>query len=545
MKNFILISLFISTLGYGQNIFTTGKVKAATVYFNVAEISQEAGVSLSSGTTEVVIDNVANSIYEETVQISAPPYVTVVSVQYTTDYGKEYNKETPEIRRISDSIILVKKQIEKLNLEKNSYVKTIELLDKNKATYDKMDGGESKIDVNALIKLVEYYNSKRLEINDKIFTIDKQKEKLSDLLGELDKKSKINPDKNENKKSTGKLIIQLLSTQEVKTTLKIKYLTNNASWYPIYDLRASDTSKPIDLYYKAMISQNTGIDWNGVKLTLSSGIPNQNNQAPILKTWRLDYINNRYANSVHSGFSKSISRESRSASQSMSSIQSISADYEEANFEQKTVDAVINENQLSISFEVDALYTILSNGKQHSVVLTETKIPAFYKHYSVPKLDMDSYLIAEIKEYSKYNFLTGEANIIFDGVYVGKTIIDPNQTSEILNLSMGKDKRVSIKREKVSELSTTKFLSSYKEQIFTYDITIRNNKKEEIDLQLKDQYPVSSHKEITVELLQSDKASNNEELGVLTWTLKLKPNETKKIRVSYKVKYPKDKQINL
>lgn len=545
MKNFILISLFISTLGYGQSIFTTGKVKAATVYFNVAEISQEAGVYLSSGTTEVVIDNVANNIYEETVQISAPPYVTVVSVQYTTDYGKEYNKETPEIRRISDSIILVKKQIEKLNLEKNSYVKTIELLDKNKATYDKMDGGESKIDVNALIKLVEYYNSKRLEINDKIFTIDKQKEKLSDLLGELDKKSKINPDKNENKKSTGKLIIQLLSTQEVKTTLKIKYLTNNASWYPIYDLRASDTSKPIDLYYKAMISQNTGIDWNGVKLTLSSGIPNQNNQAPILKTWRLDYINNRYANSVHSGFSKSISRESRSASQSMSSIQSISADYEEANFEQKTVDAVINENQLSISFEVDALYTILSNGKQHSVVLTETKIPAFYKHYSVPKLDMDSYLIAEIKEYSKYNFLTGEANIIFDGVYVGKTIIDPNQTSEILNLSMGKDKRVSIKREKVSELSTTKFLSSYKEQIFTYDITIRNNKKEEIDLQLKDQYPVSSHKDITVELLQSDKASNNEELGVLTWTLKLKPNETKKIRVSYKVKYPKDKQINL
>lgn len=545
MKNFILISLFISTLGYGQSIFTTGKVKAATVYFNVAEISQEAGVSLSSGTTEVVIDNVANSIYEETVQISAPPYVTVVSVQYTTDYGKEYNKETPEIRRISDSIILVKKQIEKLNLEKNSYVKTIELLDKNKATYDKMDGGESKMDVNALIKLVEYYNSKRLEINDKIFTIDKQKEKLSDLLGELDKKSKINPDKNENKKSTGKLIIQLLSTQEVKTTLKIKYLTNNASWYPIYDLRASDTSTPIDLYYKAMISQNTGIDWNGVKLTLSSGIPNQNNQAPILKTWRLDYINNRYANSVHSEFSKLISRESRSASQSMSSIQSISADYEDANFEQKTVDAVINENQLSVSFEVDALYTILSNGKQHSVVLTETKIPAFYKHYSVPKLDMDSYLIAEIKEYSKYNFLTGEANIIFDGVYVGKTIIDPNQTSEILNLSMGKDKRVSIKREKVSELSTTKFLSSYKEQIFTNDITIRNNKKEEIDLQLKDQYPVSSHKDITVELLQSDKASNNEELGVLTWTLKLKPNETKKIRVSYKVKYPKDKQINL
>jgi len=62
---------------------------------------------------------------------------------------------------------------------------------------------------------------------------------------------------------------------------------------------------------------------------------------------------------------------------------------------------------------------------------------------------------------------------------------------------------------------------------------------------LKDQYPLSTNKDIEVELLQHDNASVNEELGVLTWKLELNPGEVKKIRVSYSAKYPKDRVINI
>jgi hypothetical protein len=92
--------------------------------------------------------------------------------------------------------------------------------------------------------------------------------------------------------------------------------------------------------------------------------------------------------------------------------------------------------------------------------------------------------------------------------------------------------------------SGTKFLSSYKEQMFTYDITVRNNKKEDIQMTLKDQYPLSTDKEISIDLLDDGKAKVNTETGILTWELKLAPNETKKIRISYKVRYPKDKVID-
>lgn len=205
----------------------------------------------------------------------------------------------------------------------------------------------------------------------------------------------------------------------------------------------------------------------------------------------------------------------------------------------------VAENQLNISFDIDIPYDILSNGKIHSVSLKEIKLPATYKYYAVPKAENDAFLLAEIADYSKYNLLRGEANIIFEGMYVGKTFIEPNQTSDTLNLSMGRDKKVSIKREKVADKSGTKFLSARKEQTFTYDITVRNNKKEPVELLLKDQYPLSTNKEIEVELLQNDSAKINAETGILTWQLQLKPNETKKFRISYKVKYPKDQVLNL
>ena len=203
----------------------------------------------------------------------------------------------------------------------------------------------------------------------------------------------------------------------------------------------------------------------------------------------------------------------------------------------------IEEQELNVSFDIDIPYDILSNGKAHSVSLKDIKIPATYKYYAAPKVEKEAFLLAELNDYAKYNLLPGEANIVFEGMYVGKTTINPNQTQDTLNLSLGRDKKISIKRERITDKSGTKFLSSYKEQTFTYDITVRNNKKEEINMLLKDQYPLSTDKEITVELLDKDGAKANEETGILSWEIKLRPNETKKYRISYKVKYPKDKII--
>jgi uncharacterized protein (TIGR02231 family) len=538
MKKFILLFVLCGSIQiWAQKpVFTTAKVNAATVYFNGAELSQTASVTLPVGTSEIVVKNVADYLNENTVQIGAPSTVTVLSVQFTQNYLSEYeiDENSPEIKKVKDSIELVRKELSRIIVDRTSHTKTIELLDKNQ----QVAGTNTGLSVIELMKLVDYYNAKRTDLNYALNNIYERENKWNATLSRLNAKLQINTEKEE-KTSNGKLILQVMNETAGLINLDINYLTSNASWSPFYDLRAESVTAPINMMYKAKVIQNTGIDWKKVKLTLSSGNPNQNNQAPILSAWFL-----RYGNPNYYGYTDDMLK----MNVLQSKVSGISVTSQESN-EEVAYDGIsdytkISENQLNITFEIDIPYDILSNSKAHSVALKEIKLPATYKYYAVPRVEKEAFLLAEISDYSKYNLLTGEANIIFEGMYVGKTVINPNQTSDTLNLSMGRDKKISIKREKVADKSGTKFLSAFKEQTFTFDITVRNNKKEDVFLLLKDQYPLSTDKDIEIELLESDKAKINTETGILTWDLNLKPNETRKIRVSYKVKYPKDKVID-
>ncbi|OCB69693.1 hypothetical protein B0A79_24505 [Flavobacterium piscis] len=545
-KQATLLLLLVTTFVLAQKpIFTTAKVQSATVYFNAAELSQTATATLPAGASEIVIKNVAVNLNENSVQIGAPSGVTVLSVQFTNNYISEYDTDSksPALKIVRDSIVLVQKEIQKVNNTINSENKTIQLLDKNQ----QISGVNSGLNVTELMKMVDYYKNKQIEIANNINTLSEKQQKLNETLRKLNNKLEVNANKEE-KTSSGKLILQVMNQNAGVIPFDISYLTDNATWTPFYDLRAESVTAPINMMYKAQVVQNTGIDWKKVKLTLSSGLPNQNNQAPILSSWFL--ANQTYLEEVVvSGYASRSKRNQIQGSVAKISKEQLSEsmDMPSPILEKSSVSnyTTVAENQLNVSFDIDIPYDILSNGKIHSVSLKEIKLPATYKYYAVPRVENEAFLLAEIADYSKYNLLRGEANIIFEGMYVGKTFIEPNQTSDTLNLSMGRDKKVSIKREKVADKSGTKFLSAKKEQTFTFDITVRNNKKEAVELLLKDQYPLSTNKEIEVELLQSDGAKINAETGILTWQLQLKPNENKKFRISYKVRYPKDQNLNL
>lgn len=600
-KNIVLFVLLITSFVFAQKpFFTTAKTKAATVYFSGAELMQTTSLNLPTGTHEVVIKNVADQLNENTIQIGAPSTLTILSIQFTQNYISEYeiDENNPNIRKVRDSIDLLQKSKLRYTNERTSHSKTIELLDKNQ----QISGQNSSINVAELMKLVEYYNTKRTQLNNAMNELSDKEASIQKKIDLLNKKLEINTEKEE-KASKGKLVLQVMNEVAGTVNLDISYITNNASWQPFYDLRAENTSSPINLLYKGKVMQNTGVDWKKVKLALSNGNPNQSNTAPLLSAWflRYGYPNQMYyqnapmSNTIQS-LSGSVSglqinenkdfesrivlRGNRSitgennalvvidgqiSNQSVltqlppeviKSVNVLKGAQGAALYGAQGVNGVIQvstkdmndytsieENQLNITFDIDIPYDILSNGKMHSVALKDLKLPATYKYYAVPKMEKEAFLLAELNDYGKYNLLPGEANIIFEGMNVGKTYINPNQTQDTLNLSMGRDKKIAIKREKVIDKSGTKFLSSYKEQTFTYDITVRNNKKEEIQMLLKDQFPLSTDKDITIEYLDKDGAKHNEETGVLTWEIKLKPNETKKYRISYRVKHPKDKTI--
>jgi uncharacterized protein (TIGR02231 family) len=204
----------------------------------------------------------------------------------------------------------------------------------------------------------------------------------------------------------------------------------------------------------------------------------------------------------------------------------------------------IQDNQLNVVFDIDLPYDVPSNGKEQSVILKDFKVPVVYNYFTMPNMDPEAYLLGDLPDWESLNLLPGEANIIFEGTYTGKTRIDPASTDDTLHLTLGRDKRVVVTRELLKDFSSVKFLGSNKKQIYTYEITVKNNKKEKVPIILKDQYPLSTNKDIEVELLQHDGAAINEETGVLTWKFELAPGEVKKVRLSYSVKYPKERKLN-
>ncbi|RYZ84699.1 MAG: TonB-dependent receptor, partial [Proteobacteria bacterium] len=70
--------------------------------------------------------------------------------------------------------------------------------------------------------------------------------------------------------------------------------------------------------------------------------------------------------------------------------------------------------------------------------------------------------MADVLDWEKLNLQAGNANIIFEGTYTGKSFINPNNILDTLSLSMGKDKKIIITKEKQEDFSSTKFIGSNK-----------------------------------------------------------------------------------
>uniref|UniRef100_UPI0037C13FBC mucoidy inhibitor MuiA family protein n=1 Tax=Flavobacterium sp. TaxID=239 RepID=UPI0037C13FBC len=475
-KSILTICLLVSAIAFAQKpIFTSAKTKAATVYFSGAEITQSTSVNLPVGTSEIVIKNVADYLNENTVQIGAPKSVTVLSVQFSDNYISEYelDESNPAIKKVQDSILYVQKELKKIQIDKYSHQQTIEMLDKNK----EIRGANSGLNVAELMKLVEYYKSKRIELENAVVLLAEKETKWRKTLDELNNKLEINNQKEE-KISEGKLILQVMNEVAGNVNLDISYITNSASWQPFYDLRAENITASIELAYKAKVTQTTGIDWKKVKLTLSSGNPNQNNVAPLLQAWFLSYGKNKeFENRPNASVLASLQGTAPGLTVISSSgatgsakfdgyirgtssingdtdpliiingIPSSNQDFK--NLDQNNIKSVnvikddaaisiygnkgangvvlittknmndyttIEEQELNVSFDIDIPYDILSNGKAHSVSLKDIKIPATYKYYAAPKAEKEAFLLAELNDYAKYNLLPGEANIVFEGM---------------------------------------------------------------------------------------------------------------------------------
>lgn len=196
-------------------------------------------------------------------------------------------------------------------------------------------------------------------------------------------------------------------------------------------------------------------------------------------------------------------------------------------------------------YEIKEPYTILNDGKTYMADIDGYEIKAQYEYYAAPKIEADAFLTAKIVDWQELNLLPGEANLFFEGTFLGKSLLDVENAGDTLNLSLGKDKGVAVKRTLLKDFSSKRFIGSNKTDTRQYEIVVRNNKQQAISIIVEDQFPVSTQKEIEVQDKKYEGAKLDEDTQKLTWQLSVDPKKENKVGFKYEVKYPKDKTLQL
>lgn len=201
------------------------------------------------------------------------------------------------------------------------------------------------------------------------------------------------------------------------------------------------------------------------------------------------------------------------------------------------------ENQTNIEFAIANPYTVLSDGKQYAVEISQYNIDATYQYYVAPKLSTDVFLTAQLTNWNKYSFLSGEANLFFEGTYIGKSLINTDATTDTLNLSLGTDKNIIVTRTSEKGLAMRQSSGSNQKETRNWLIDIKNRKSQPVNLLVEDQVPVSQNKDIEVETQETSGAKPDATTGKVSWNFVLNSLDEKKVKLKYQVKYPKNQSV--
>lgn len=516
-------------------------LKHVTVYYLAgAELTHDAKLPLGEGMQEVVLTNVATQMDVNTLQIACPANVVLLSYRHQNVAATEPAKNEILYKRQQDSLLQMHAVAGRFQ---NDHAVTEDVLNRMTKLIENNFGNKKEVESGDLIQVVQYYVNKVQELKHSLYALQLKRDSVYKHINEL--QQRINLQSTAGNVMVGQVVLQVMAQQAGSADFSLSYFTRNAGWAPAYDVRVASIDNSMKLVYKASVTQSTGLHWKDVKLSLSTSHPNQAAVIPEINPMYLQlYVpallqeyssrgatietmsEQKLDEVVTTGYNKQRKRTLAEATSNVSNYTSLS------------------ENQLNINFDINLPYDIPSDNKAYSVAIKEETLKPTFKHFAVPKVDNDAFLLAELTNWQSLDLMPAQANIIMDNVYIGKSSLDPAALLDTLNLSLGRDKRISLKRELVKDLTSVKTRGDTKTETYTYEITTRNNKKQPVNIMLKDQYPVSTMKDVQVTLEENSGAEVNSESGILTWNVAIAPGETKKLRFTYNIKYPKDKRLH-
>ncbi|RKS87093.1 uncharacterized protein (TIGR02231 family) [Orbus hercynius] len=498
-----------------------------TLYLSGAELQGTSVVKVPKGESEILLIGLAKTINPNSINVGLNNKAMILSTTLVDDYMVQKSSSdkqmalTTALKKLEDEKAVLSIKLAAVNEE-------IALLKGNRIdTIIKPNGS-----INDAKQVMGF-------VKENLITALTEQRAIELKQAELQKSIKqyqlqINQEDRGDNLPQKAIKVKIYSDESIELPISLSYITPEAGWEPIYDVRVKDISSPVGLTYKANVYQYSGLNWNNIDLTLSTANPSQGITAPELAPWNISlYDSKRYGVSN----AKTVLYEAKQSE----------VNYDVLQQKNNVINYIVTDNNgLNLQFNIKLPYTITGYSNDNILVLQQRDAAAQYRYIAIPKLDNHVFLQAQITHWDTLALLPGKSTVFYAGNYVGEGYLTTQGVKDTLNISLGRDNEIIVARNQdLNETSKPSFFGNEVSQKFAYTIDVKNLKEREINMTVYDQLPVIENKTITLDDTKYSGASYDKDTGLLTWQIHLAAKETKQLPFSFKITYPKDKADNI
>lgn len=529
----LLLSLH-APFAYADTVKADSRIDRVIVYPDRAMIHRVASQSIAAGEHELVFANLPADIDENSLQFNADAAnagLQILHVSSTPDYQEAGQ---------SDGVTEVNRQIDALDRQLGQLDDQIKLDDNQIAFIRRYQDGHSAqgrdvppLSRDAFLDLMSFTSEHLLKALQTRRDHAQQKDQLLARRKVLEQRREQIDQSGTSE--TRKVIVTLRAAQPATVNSVLSYVVPGASWQPVYDARYDSADGKLSLHYFGQVSQQTSEDWSDVSLTLSTAQPVTGVALPHLEPWRVDVAAPRRP--MPAPMRSMSARQSAMAEGGAPAMEMAdAASYETASAQSSATNT---------TFEVPGKQTIAAGGQQQRVALTTLSEPAKLSYELVPSEAAAVFATVKINNNKAFPLLAGNVNAFFDNEFVASSDMKTIFPKEELELALGVDQAISVKREPLQRFTeSTGLTGSGTRLTYEYKTLIRNNRGQPVELVLHDRFPVSGDEKIDIKRLEpsgSDLALKGD--GRYAQKLSLAAGEERAVLLKFSVQFPKNLDV--
>jgi uncharacterized protein (TIGR02231 family) len=532
--------VLLATTTFAAPVPAESHISAVTIYADRAVVTRTATVQVGgAGAFEAVFERLPADLLDQSLQVTGRGEAAVQLVEVAARPTFVEFAANERVKALEDQLRAVARDDRALSDrsavlgQQRDYVLKIQ----QATTTPAKDVSTAATPTETWTKLLTFSADQLARISTELQSVDEQRAELKPKREAL--QQQLNELRGQSGRAYKAVVVRLNATSGGALELTLRYAVPGATWTPAYDARVNSAEHAIQLGYFGVVRQNTGEDWKGVELTLSTARPSLGGAAPELSSWIVQQAEVRPMTQTEDTVTLSpfeISTGAKPKAAPAASRNFLRAEMKDMGYAATAVAT----QATSATFRLPEPADVPADNAPHKVGITTLPLKAEFTYATTPKLLPAAFLTAKVTNTSEYPLLGGALNVFLDETFVASSSLATVMPAEQFDLALGADEGITVKRKLNNRFTEDTGLVTKGKRI-TYDVTItvQNQKKTAEKITVQDQVPVSRHEKIVVKVLAPDaKDAKPDAAGLLKWTLTLNPGEKRELPLKVSVEYP-------